>query len=955
MTSLLDRPEDLEPLETPDLAHLADDPATEEPEDEERALSPVTLTLSAVSSGLSSAGAAWMIGGLFRGYEARLVGLLGILLGCGLVYAGTRLRSPFLSYLVLPAALVLGAVLMSGSSGAGTSSLPALVKDAATSTQVLQPPIDFAPGWKLILVVVLALLSSAGCALALSTNRPRLAVAVPAPLTVVAALVQPGSSAITTSAVSVGFVMMALATSYAADGVGETFDAGFELRRLARSVLAGVLLVGLLIAASKVSFLFPSSEQHHEIPPRRPPVSPPAPDVPLYTVKGQLPGPLEAGVIDVYSLKDQAWLLPPVDNQRLKRLHLPADLPGVTALPGKATQLEVTVQQAGGHGLPTLAFARRVTGGPTVDLDPRTRMLALAKRPVFTGLHYGITANPVPTGKQLSAVAGTVPAAMQEFLTAPPVPAYVQALISKAPQAKYAELQSLRAALYKKFIASGQGKPTDVSADRVVELLNGGTGNPYELTAAEALLARWAGIPSRIGFGYYNGNAKSDGSTEFRPANAATYLEVWFAPYGWVPIIGVPPHAQQSLSNNQRNNDPSITASPELGINVYLPVRQPDNLALYQYARYFLVRALPFLAGVGALLLVYPVVLKRVRDRRRRQWAAQHGPTGAIAVAYCALRDRMIDLALPGRGTTPLELVELVDEDEEHAELAWLATRALWGDLRGQVTEEDAAEAERLAASVATRLAKAQPETARLLAAVSRASLRAPHSLEVPNVWWQPRLPHLPKLGLSRLRSLRPATASSLVVVMATVLLGGCSGSSTTAAERAVPFPTRLAPTAVAGLQVREETKADSAYVRGAKDPDVIVSTGKVLSFNKDGLVQAALQVAQLKKGYRSSDPEVVSAITRSVGKVAKLEPEQSHDLFSLVDGSQRIYLWFPTEKSMALLVLRTQITQGAAEALARALIDYGNGQSPDDAALTAAFSTSTASTPSTPTPEPTP
>ena len=58
-----------------------------------------------------------------------------------------------------------------------------------------------------------------------------------------------------------------------------------------------------------------------------------------------------------------------------------------------------------------------------------------------------------------------------------------------------------------------------------------------------------------------------------------------------------------------------------------------------------------------------------------------------MAVAYCELRDRMIDLALPGRGTTPLELVELVEEDEEHAELAWLVTRGLWGDLRSGLTD----------------------------------------------------------------------------------------------------------------------------------------------------------------------------------------------------------------------------------------------------------------------------
>src|SRR5205085_10633466 len=103
------------------------------------------------------------------------IGFLGVLLGCGLVYAGTRWRSPVLQYLVLPASLLLGAVLMRSASGAGTSRLPALVKDAATPSQVLQPPIDFTPGCRLLLLVILALLSSSACALALSMHRPRLA------------------------------------------------------------------------------------------------------------------------------------------------------------------------------------------------------------------------------------------------------------------------------------------------------------------------------------------------------------------------------------------------------------------------------------------------------------------------------------------------------------------------------------------------------------------------------------------------------------------------------------------------------------------------------------------------------------------------------------------------------------------------------------------------------------
>jgi hypothetical protein len=949
MTTLLDPPvTDVDAPSAPEVLPI--DEPVHEVEVDPTIVSPVALALAVVSGALSSGGAAWMVGGIFRGPGARLVGFLGVIIGAGLVYAATRFRATFLTYLVPPVSLVVGAVLIGSASGAGTSSLGALVKDAATSSQVLQPPIDFAPGWRLIVVVILALLSGAACALALTLRRPRLAVALPAPLTLVAALAQPSGTAITTSAVSVGFVLMALATSYAADGVGDTFDRGFELRRLARSLLAGLVLVAALIAASRISFLFPDQDSHRVVPPRRPPVTPPPPDVPLYTVKGALDGPLRIGVIDVYDVKERAWLLPPVDNARLQRIELPADAPGAPEPSGEARHLTVTVEQATGHLMPLPAGARRIGGRGAVDWDPRTQTMSLGTRPVYTGLRYDVDANPAPNGEQLSAVDLKVPDALRESLTAPPVPPSVQALLDKAPQAPFARLQTLRAELYKQFIASGQGKPTDVSADRVVELLNGATGNPYELTASEALLTRWAGIPARMGFGYYNGTAKPDGSVEFRPASAATYLEAWFGPYGWIPIVGTPPKAQQSLSNNQRNNDSSIQSSPELGINVFLPVRDPNRLPLYAYVRYYLYRVAPIAAVLGLLVLVYPIGLKRLRDRRRAEWAAENGAAGRVAIAYCGLRDRMIDLALPGRGTTPLELVELIADDEEHTELAWLVTRGLWGDLRASLGDDDADNAVRLAGSVADRLAKAQPETARLLAAVSRASLRRPHSIEIPNVWFELglrgrlRRPTMREIRRRLRRSPRRTVTSTagvwLVVALLVLSLAGCGGGGggKEKAEPVVPFPTRLAPEAVAGLQVHEEPKATEVYAEGTKDRDVIVAEGKVLSFNRNGLVQAALQVAQLKPGYRSDDAEVSRAISKSVGNVRKLAPQHGHDLVTVIDGTQRIYSWFPTVKSMALLVVRTQVSEGAAEALARGLIDYGDGGEMNETALAAAF-----------------
>lgn len=955
MTTTLDRPpgaenaasdQDNAPL--PEVEVLDAVQSDAPPEDDETAVAPAdendelavaTLGFTAVSALLSGLGAAWMLGGMFRGEQARLVGMLGAIVGATLIYVATRLRSSVLHYAILPLALLLGAALVAPAAGSGTSSLPSLVKDAAISSHVLQPPIDFAPGWRLILVVVLALFTAAGCSLGLALRRPRLAVAVPVPLTGVGALLQPESTAVLTSAVAVGFVMMALATSYAADGSGERFEAAFEVRRIGRSLGTGVALIVALVLASHLTFLFPNPHQDRTVPPQRPPAAKPQPDVPLYRVQLPAQTPLRLGVIDVYSLKDKAWLLPPYDSARLKRLHLSADLaPAAPQL--KTYTARITIEQATGHLLPDLAGSVRADGHATVDYDPRTQTLQLATRPVFTGLSYQITATVPPTGAQLSASTGAVPPSLRSFLTAPPVPPAVQDLLAKAPQGAFGKLQFLRTALYKHFTAAGQGKPKDVSADRVVQLLSGGVGNPYELTASEALLARWAGIPARMGYGYYGGNKMPDGSVEIRPSNASTYIEAYFAPYGWVPIIGTPPQAQTSLSNNQHNVNPNIQAAPELGLSILLPVRASDGLPLYEYTRYYAVRVLPAIAAVLLIVIAYPLPLKWLRRRRRRAWAALHGVPGRIAVAYAELRDTMIDLGLPGRYATPLELVELVADDEEHEELSWLVTRGLWGDLRGSLDVSDADTAERLASSVRSRLIKVQPETARLLAAVSRASLRGPFSREVPNVWrsWQLR---------DLLRALRPTVrraarmpapaGAGLLVLMLMAVLTGCGAPAGTRVA-AAPFPSLLAPSSIAGLTVQDEQKATEAYLKGAKDKSVIVSYGRVVSMSKNGLVQAALQVAQLKSGYTTSNPDVVHAITKSVGLVKPLKPADGHQLWNVDDGTQRIYLWFPTSSAMALLVVRSQIPAGAAEALARSLISYGDGHSFDAAALNAAF-----------------
>jgi hypothetical protein len=65
-------------------------------------------------------------------------------------------------------------------------------------------------------------------------------------------------------------------------------------------------------------------------------------------------------------------------------------------------------------------------------------------------------------------------------------------------------------------------------------------------------------------------------------------------------------------------------------------------------------------------------------------------------------------------------------EDPEHTELAWLTTRALWGDLRDDCDDRTAAAAEELSRALRRRLSSAQPASMRFVAAVSRVSLKDP-------------------------------------------------------------------------------------------------------------------------------------------------------------------------------------------------------------------------------------
>lgn len=897
---------------------LGADPEPEHHNDEPPAAVPLEQT--ALAAALATAAAAWMVGGVFDGFAPRIVGLAAAAIGSALGYSVYRFRKPWLQYVVPVAGLLFGAALVAPDARAGTSSLPALVLDAVRSGGFLQPPVDFAPGWKLIFAAVFVMLAAGAVGVAVATSKPRLAAAVPMPLALGAALVQPPNAALLSSAITIIGALAAFAIAYGADlgrGIGRdrALGAGFEARRLARTGAMVAGLVAAVVLLNQAGFLFPSPDQNRVVPPQRPQVPPQVPDVPLFKVTTNAQTPFRLGVIDVYDVKQGAWLLPEQDNRRLRRDSAPVTVPG-PRLGREFLTATFVVEQATGHLLPTIGGTVRIDGlsGQRFDYDPRQGTISLAGRPVFSGLTYTVEAALPASGADLRTAAPPPSSIRDQFLAAPPEPLEVQELLAKAPTANlFDRLQFVRAQLYSKATAAGPGKPVDVSARRAVEILGGADANPYEITATEALLARWAGIPARIGYGYNGGTPLPGGSLELRPRNGATWLEAYFGQYGWIPIVGTPPRARPSTSTETKNQNPAVHATDDLALIVYLPVRVHTLLPIYVIARYWLLVALPFVAVAVLLVIFYPAPVKLLRRRRRKSWAQRVGPDARIAVAYAEFRDVARDLAVGDPMATPLEFLDYIEPDKEHSELAWLVTRSLYGDFRGErLTAEHARIAEEFATSVRRRLFRAQSLTTKLLSLTARTSLRDPYSAEVPNLWWP-----------ADRRRLIPVRARAAAAAAAAVIAVSCGSAQPL---RAGPLPLRLVPQTLGTLTFAEEPKAEASYLKAKRNADIMVSEGRVFTLHYGDVVEGSIQVSRFKPGYSGSDPEVVDAIKTSIGNFRQFRGTLVPVWLNLTPD-QRMYLWFaPHSDSMTLLVLRSSFTAANSDAVARALAAYEAG-----------------------------
>lgn len=693
-------------------------------------------TRLAIAIALPTIATAVMVGGVFIEISGRVYAGLAGLAGVGLAVLASRIRRPALANVVIGVGLFAVGLLSVVPSGVGNVfDVQQLATEAARSGDVLRPPVPFDPGWMAIIGWLMGIVGFSATWVAVVVRRPALGLLLPMPIAAFAGISVPADAQVPSGlAVLVLFAIgLGLLSSEQSVGAGdERPSLGYELRKAVKALpLIAVVTVALYLL-SQTDFLFPPPVIDPAQEPQEPQTVPltEVEDRVLFSVVSELSGPWRVGVLDVYNVEDGTWRLPPFAESELD--EVPSD-GFVDRRLAPAVNAEFTVAGLGGSVLPGLPnTVGIIADGPELSYDDRSGNIRVSQGQVEAGLTYTVAAAGLPSIEELQQTTIPIPEDKRPFLEAPDMPPAAATLVAEAEAEltnRWDRFDFLRTYVLDNVVASGAGSPVAIPPERVQEILTDLEGSPYEIVALQALFARWVDVPSRLGYGFDGGEVVDD-VLQIRPRNGATFPEVYFEGFGWLPVIGTPRQAEPSVGSDsgEQQTDPNIVPSDDIAVQILLPVLvPPDSILGEQILRVVLV-IMPLALLALLTYTVWPAIRKALVRSRRRTAAQASGPRARIALAYAEWRDHAADFGFSQPSDTPLMFLDRFVDDDEHTELAWLTTRSLWGDLRDEADGEMAGAAEELSRMLRRRLASLQPGTMRAVAAVSRISLRTPYA-----------------------------------------------------------------------------------------------------------------------------------------------------------------------------------------------------------------------------------
>ncbi|MDP1795479.1 MAG: transglutaminaseTgpA domain-containing protein [Acidimicrobiales bacterium] len=707
------------------------DRAADAPEEIER---PEPVARIAIAMAFPVIATAVMTGGVFSGVSPRIYGAVAGLLGIALAVLANRQRRLTTTLLIVGVGVFAIGLLMVVPTGVGNlGRITTIVKEANTQGDLTRPPVPFIEGWHAVLGWLMAVVGFSAAWVAFAFRKPALALVIPVPFAALGGISVPKDQQVASGiAVLVLFVvgLVLLSSNSGLEG-DEKPTLAYELRNAVRSVLVIIPVTVVLILASQLDFLFPKPAVNPAEEPQKPKTTPLSKvvDRPLFRVTSPLTGPWRMGSLDEYKAEDGNWRLAAVTEADVR--NVPKDGIVDRELASRITA-RFEIQGLTGAVLPGLSNPTGISAkGIVPAFDFRSNNIRLASGTLESGQEFTVFAAGLPSIADLQGAEGSLPANIARFAegvgTPPPAVADLLTQANALPT-QWDRFDFLRNYVLDNVVATGLGVPVEITPARVDELLTKLEATPFEIVATQAMLARWIGVPSRIAFGFDNGEKVGTSTLEVRPKHGITYVEVYFPGLKWIPVVGVPKKAKPSVSSDPgtQQSNPNILPSEDVNIQVFLPLITPPQSVFGQQLLRVVLIVVPIALLIMAIYSTYPALRKLRTRSKRRSAALAIGPRARIALAYAEFRDASTDYGFAYPTDTPLMYLERFIDDDEHTELAWLVTRVLWGDLQDDASLELAVAAEELSRSLKRRVGSAQPATVRFVAAVSRLSLRNP-------------------------------------------------------------------------------------------------------------------------------------------------------------------------------------------------------------------------------------
>jgi transglutaminase-like putative cysteine protease len=299
------------------------------------------------------------------------------------------------------------------------------------------------------------------------------------------------------------------------------------------------------------------------------------------------------------------------------------------------------------------------------------------------GLNYAVVSVPnQPTAEELSgsppAISSTLSSAVAADLAVPSaVPTSVlnltRSVIAGAttPYARAVAIEQFFTGPSSPFTYDTTVKPVDSPAALSDFLLRTHRGFCQQYSGAMAMMARVAGIPSRVAVGFTPGTQQAGGSWLVTTHDYHAWPELYFVGYGWLPFEPTPRgdgqarvpayakgtaggagHNQAGGSNKSKRTNSALSNLPPKPTAGFAPGTTIGGSGSSSSKSSQAMSAGLLVLIVIAVLLALPAVFRLIsRSHRHRQL---HDSDAASGAAWAELRDTAVDLSLPwDDGQTP--------------------------------------------------------------------------------------------------------------------------------------------------------------------------------------------------------------------------------------------------------------------------------------------------------------